>query len=89
MTDSRGSDTVSMKGEHATGIEGQWALVAHNADKDCCVSCKEDEEMGYGMGADYCCCVHGDLYGYRYDDDPEIQWVHDGEKRWAEADAPR
>lgn len=59
-------------------MEAGVKLVERNGDKPCCGSCVMDEEEGYGMGPDYCCCVHGTLFGYVWSFmlPDEISWSH-------------
>jgi hypothetical protein len=70
------------RGERPTG-EG-FALVERNASQPCCGSCVSEQEAGYGDYADYCCCVHGTLYGYRWPKlTDKIRWTWDGaEREW-------
>lgn len=78
-----------MKGERSVGgmDDGDKALVERRADEPCCQSCLAEQDEGYGSYSDYCCCIHGTLYGYRWAmNDGRVSWATDeSEAEWEAA----
>lgn len=82
------------KGERRLEWDGRFqgvALVEHDADEACCGSCIDDQFEGYvDTYSDHCCCVHGELFGYRWAGAPEVRWVTpESRERWAALPDPR
>lgn len=66
---------------------GLTKLVSENVEKPCCGSCIDEADEGYGDARfkDYCCCVHGEVFAYKWPD--RTEWVDDtAERRYAELD---
>jgi hypothetical protein len=59
-------------------------LVASNPDKPCCQSCRSEQDDGIQSEyEDYCCCEHGEVFGYVFDG--TVKWVDDGAQKRYEA----